>query len=59
MIRRCCDCGAEIRECMGFVVAGDWNLALLGKIPWSAIRERCAKCVERAALETGGARNNV
>lgn len=44
------DCGVEIKECMGFVLAGDFVKAANGEIPWTRVRERCGLCVERIQL---------
>lgn len=49
--RYCFVCRAPIRECMGSVVAGDFVLAVLGKLPWKEVRERCALCYEIARRE--------
>ena len=32
---------------MGFVVAGDFLLAIKGALSWNKVRERCGKCVEK------------
>lgn len=37
-------CGSEITECMGAVLARDFCRAVAGEIPWTAVRELCAKC---------------
>jgi hypothetical protein len=48
MWARCCmRCGKTIEQCMGFVHAGDWLLAMRGVIPWWLVRERCGLCAER------------
>lgn len=44
--RKCGDCNAPITACMGFVQAGDFNLAVEERIPTTDIRERYWKCVE-------------
>jgi len=45
--RACFECGEGIQACNGFVVAGDFILAVQGLLPFGKVRERCAKCVER------------
>lgn len=50
MIRYCFVCGAEIHECMGYVVAGDILLVVEGLIDFKDVRERCALCVEKASF---------
>ncbi len=47
----CFVCGVAIAECMGFTVAGDFMLALEGKLPWPHVRERCAVCGVKALVE--------
>lgn len=40
--RRCCQCNTRIRECMGFVNAGDFLLRADGyKV---RVRELCGRC---------------
>lgn len=51
--RTCMNCGKPILECMGFVMAGDFFLALQAlqrgeRLP--KIRERCGKCVMKISL---------
>jgi hypothetical protein len=45
--RPCFICGKKITACMGFVMAGDFVLAMEGKISKTAVRERCGSCVAR------------
>lgn len=53
--RRCIKCSAEIVECMGSVLARDLIAYEEGKIPATAIREHCGKCVMGLiAYELGG-----
>ena len=48
MTRQCLRCRREIKECMGFIMAGDFVAACEGRIPWTAIREMCGYCdIER------------
>jgi hypothetical protein len=47
MQRKCCDCGKEIKNCNGFVMAGDFVKATEGKISFKKVRERCVLCVEK------------
>lgn len=46
-MRACCDCGKPLSACFGFVIAGDFVLALSGALPREEVRERCGVCVER------------
>ena len=54
MKRQCMICLAPLDACMGFVIAGDWLMALGGEIPPETIRELCGKCVFRAEAEESG-----
>ena len=48
--RHCMDCGAGITLCMGAVLARDFDAALQGNLSWTAVRERCGRCVLRIQL---------
>ena len=53
--RRCRDgCGTIITGCNGEVDAGDFLDAFEGKIPVSAVRERCGRCAGRKLLAKEG-----
>ena len=47
LVRRCAECGTLIRECMGFVFAGDFIKAIeeiaSGEVPMPP-RELCGVC---------------
>ena len=43
--RKCMNCGIEIKECMGFVLARDFLQLLLGQ-KIEKVRELCGICVE-------------
>jgi hypothetical protein len=45
-VRLCFECGNEIKESMGFVVAGDMEKAMKEQLPMAEVRERCFRCVE-------------
>lgn len=47
MVRNCLVCRAEIRECMGSVIAGDMLEYEDGFRPIHEVRELCGKCVMR------------
>ena len=51
----CMDCGVPTFECMGLVLARDFNAFNKAKkrgIEPGAIRVRCAQCVEKMILQT-------
>lgn len=51
----CMDCGVPTFECMGFVLARDFNTfneAKEGGIEPGSIWARCAQCVEKTTLQT-------
>lgn len=54
MERKCCCCGMPITACMGCVYAGDFVQAIEKKIPFTKVRERCGKCVEKELLKEEG-----
>ena len=45
-MRFCMDCGCAIEACFGFVLAGDFYEALVGKRRPDRVRERCGLCAE-------------
>jgi Zn-finger protein len=53
-IRACIKCGTPLELCNGCVLARDICDAVDGKIPWTDVRELCARCawIHRDTLAT-------
>jgi hypothetical protein len=51
-VMKCSECGEPLAECMGFTHAGDFVQACEGQRPWSEVRQRCWRCVEKKSLKS-------